>query len=166
MWNGGVSDSESTRSSSGIISISPVAMFSLTAPDRFATFPTTATTYSLRSFAAFSISAASTLPSSNTTWIIPERSLTSTNTRPPLLRFFCTQPIMVAVSPTLAADSSPHLWVLFKPCIDSAIFLYLLFHLCVLFSTACLRNLHNSLQFLYIHLLLAALSETSYSSSY
>ena len=127
MWNGGVSDSERIRSSSGITSISPVARCSFTAPERFATVPTIATTYSARSLAAFSISAASHFPSSNTTWIIPERSLTSTNTRPPLLRFFCTHPIMVTFSPTLAADNSAHLWVLFNPFIDSAMFLYLLF---------------------------------------
>ena len=30
-----------------------------------------------------------TIFASNTTWMIPERSLTSTNTSPPLLRFFC-----------------------------------------------------------------------------
>ena len=37
-------------------------------------------------------------------------SLTSTNTRPPLLRFFCTQPIMVTVSPTFSCWQLPHLW--------------------------------------------------------
>ena len=88
MWNGGVSDSEEYE----VLPESPLSLLlqddHSTAPERFATVPPIATTYSARSLAAFSISAVSHFPSSNTTWIIPERSLTSTNTRPPLLRFF------------------------------------------------------------------------------
>ena len=125
MWNGGVSASARIRSSVGNTSISPVARFSFTAPERFATVPTTATTYSERSFVAFSITAASVFPSSHTIWMIPERSLTSTNTSPPLFLFFCTHPIIVTVSPILAADSSAHLCVLLSPFIDSAMIILL-----------------------------------------
>ena len=39
---------------------------------------------------------------------------------PPLFLCFATHPMTVTVSPTLAAESSPHLWVLFRPFIDSA----------------------------------------------
>ena len=119
--NGGVSDSDKILSSSGLISIAPVARFSLTAPERFSTVPTIATTNSLLSFAAFSRSALSVLPSSKTTWISPERSRTSTKTSPPLFLFFCTHPMMVTFSPMFASESSAHRCVLFSPVIDSAI---------------------------------------------
>src|SRR5699024_11039997 len=109
------------RISFGSTSISPVAILSLTAPERLATSPTMATTYSERRDAAFSRIAGSVFPSSHTTWMMPERSRTSTKTSPPLFLFFCTHPMTVTVSPTFAADSSPQRWVLFNPCIDSAI---------------------------------------------
>ena len=139
--NGGVCDSESTRSSLGITSISPVAILSFTAPERLSTFPTTATTYSARKDAAFSMIAASVVPSSHTTCIIPERSLTSVNTSPPLFLFFCTHPMIVTVSPTLAAESSPQRCVLLSPCIDSAMVIYFL----SLFSISYQQNLCSTL---------------------
>ena len=119
MGKGGVSASDKIRTWDALTSISPVARFSLTAPALFSTFPTTATTYSLRSFSALAKPSAPASLSSNITCSIPERSLKSTKMIPPLFLCLATQPITVTVSPTLAADNSPHLWVLFSPFIDS-----------------------------------------------
>src|SRR5699024_6710832 len=135
------------RISFGSTSISPVAILSLTAPERLATSPTMATTYSERRDAAFSRIAGSVFPSSHTTWMMPERSRTSTKTSPPLFLFFCTHPMTVTVSPTFAADSSPQRWVLFNPCIDSAI--VHLRNLCI--SLFCKLFLLELLVLLHVH---------------
>ena len=117
---GGVSASERIRICSAMISISPVARFSLTAPALFSTLPTTATTNSLLSFSAFAKFSLPHLSSSKISCKIPLLSRRSTKMIPPLFLCFATHPITVTVSPMLAADTSVHLWVLFNPCIDSA----------------------------------------------
>ena len=85
------------------------------------TTPVAATTYSLRSFAAFSNTSLPQSCSSYTSCKIPERSLRSMKIRPPLFLYLATQPITVTVLPTSALLSSVHLWVLCIPFIDSAI---------------------------------------------
>ena len=118
--NGGVSDSDNTRICSATTSISPVFKFSLTAPERFCTFPTTAITYSLRIPYAFLKPSLPTVFSSNKICKIPLLSLKSTKMSAPRFLLVCTQPITVTVSPIFAAETSVHLCVLFKPTIDSA----------------------------------------------
>ena len=120
MGKGGVSASDRMRTDCARTSISPVARFSFTAPARLSTLPTTAATNSLRSLPAFAKPSSPTSPSSKMICRMPERSLRSTKMMPPLFLCFATHPMTVTVSPTLAAESSPHLWVLFRPFIDSA----------------------------------------------
>ena len=108
-------------------------MFSLTAPDRFCNF-----SYNCNNIFTAKLCSLLDQRCIYTSFIKYNLDNSGTvsyiyKTRPPLLRFFCTHPIMVTVSPTLTADSSPHLWVLFKPCIDSAIF-YISFSLVPFYS--------------------------------
>ena len=84
------------------------------------TFPVTAMTNSLRSFSAFEKLSAPQSLSSKIICKIPLLSLKSTKIMPPLFLLFCTQPITVTCSPTLAVPSSVHLWDRFSPIIDSA----------------------------------------------
>ena len=123
MGKGGVCASARIRMLSALTSISPVFKFSLVAPERFVTVPTTAMTYSLLSLSAFAKFSAPQSLSSKIICKMPERSLKSTNTIPPLFLCFCTHPMTVTFCPSLAMETSVHLWVLFKPCIDSAIYL-------------------------------------------
>ena len=118
---GGVSDSDRIRRPDARTSMAPVARFSLTPPDRASTFPVTAMTNSLRSFSAFEKLSAPQSLSSKMICKIPLLSLKSTKIMPPLFLLFCTQPITVTCSPTLAVPSSVHLWDRFSPIIDSAI---------------------------------------------
>ena len=134
--NGGVSASERMRKDSAFTSSSPVARFSLTAPERAITSPSTAMTNSLRSFAAFSKPSSLIGPFSKIICIIPLLSRRSTKIIPPLLRLFCTQPIRVTFFPISAFVTSAQRQVLFRPFMDSAIFLFLLF------GTADTKNLH------------------------
>ena len=117
--NGGVSDSDKMRSVLTVTSISPVAKSSLIAPPRFLTTPSTAITNSLLRFLAFSKTSLSF--SSNTNWRIPDLSLKSIKIRLPKFLLFWTQPITVTVSPIFLLLTSVHLWLLWSPCIDSAI---------------------------------------------
>ena len=75
--NGGVSDSERTRSSSARSSIAPVARFSLTAPERAVTLPFTAITNSLLSFSAFAKPSLSISPSSKITCLFFHNCITA-----------------------------------------------------------------------------------------
>ena len=127
IWNGGVCDSERTLIDVAITSISPVFKFSFTAAERFWTIPSTATTNSLLKVPAFAKPSAPTLFSSNTICNIPLLSLKSIKIRLPKFLLFCTHPITVTFSPILALDTSVHLWLLCKPCIDSAIFMLLIY---------------------------------------
>ena len=119
---GGVSASAKMRTCLARTSISPVARFSFTAPPRFSTVPVTAITNSLRIFSALAKASSPQSASSKISCKMPERSRRSTNMIPPLFLCFCTQPITVTVSPTFFTESSPQRWLLFNPCIDSAIF--------------------------------------------
>lgn len=65
--------------------------------------------------------------------------------RLPKFLLFCTQPITVTFSPILAFDTSVHLWLLCKPCIDSAIlcslYFYYIFILISVWYRCCTANL-------------------------
>ena len=109
-------------SSSGMISISPVARFSLTAPERFSTFPTTATTYSdYEASLPSRISAASV-------FAFFTYNLNDSGTVSDIYEYESAF-ITIFLYPSHDCDSltcialqsySAHLWVLFNPCIDSA----------------------------------------------
>jgi hypothetical protein len=120
MGKGGVSDSERMRRLAALTSIAPVARFSLTPPERASTLPVTAMTNSLLSFSAFVKLSVPQSHSSKIICKIPLLSLRSTKIMPPLFLLFCTHPMTVTVSPTLAVLSSVHLWDRFSPIIDSA----------------------------------------------
>ncbi len=122
MGKGGVSDSERIRILSAATSISPVFKFSFTAAERFCTNPSTAMTNSFLKVPAFKNPSSPTVSWSNTICRIPERSLKSTKISAPKFLLFCTHPITVTFSPIFSVETSVHLWVLFNPCIDSAIF--------------------------------------------
>ena len=119
--NGGVSASDKILSVFTVTSISPVAIFSLTAPLRCLTTPSAAITNSLLRFLAFSKTSPSF--SSKTNCKRPERSLKSIKIKLPKFLLFWTHPITVTVSPIFLLDTSVHLWLLWSPCIDSAIIL-------------------------------------------
>src|SRR5699024_1817437 len=136
MGKGGTSDSESTRREFTRSSGSPVARCSFTAPPRFSTTPVTAITNSLLSFPAFSNPASSMLPFSKISCMIPERSLRSTNTIPPLLRAFCTHPINVILLPVISFVTSAQRQVLCSPFILSAIACVSFFVIYLLYSVA------------------------------
>ena len=119
--NGGVSDSERMRIAFALTSKFPVVRFSLDAPLLFSSTPVTAIQNSARNFPAFAKASLPQSSSSKTICKSPERSRRSTKIRLPLFLLFCTQPITVTSSPILALTTSAHLWLLFKPNIDSAI---------------------------------------------
>ena len=123
MGKGGVCDSERMRRSFAMISILPVVILGLTAPERFSTVPVTAITYSFLNWPARANPSAPVVSSLKISCSRPERSLKSIKIRLPRLRLFWTQPITVTVSPMAALTVSAHRWVLCNPLIDSAIIL-------------------------------------------
>src|SRR5699024_9802966 len=68
--------------------------------------------------------------------MIPERSLRSTNTIPPLLRAFCTHPINVILLPVISFVTSAQRQVLCSPFILSAIACVSFFVIYLLYSVA------------------------------
>ena len=119
--NGGVSASESILNSLAIISSLPVARSAFSAPFLLTKVPDTAIQNSALILLAFSNISIPQDSSSKIICTIPLLSLKSKNMIPPLTLFLATQPITQTVSPTLASTTSAHLWLLFKPSIDSAI---------------------------------------------
>ena len=124
--NGGVCASDRIRSEFALTSMVPVFNASFAAPPLFTTIPVTAMTNSLLSEQAFSKSSSPTNsfpePCSKIICNKPLLSRRSVKIIPPLFLLFATHPITVTLCPILASLTSVQRWVLFNPCMDSAIF--------------------------------------------
>ena len=105
--NGGVRASERTRISRALTSTSPVGILGLTvSAERAATSPTTAITYSPRTWSAAAWAAFETSGRA-TTWQMPSRSRRSMKITPPRSRRVAAQPMSVTVCPTCSVRRTP-----------------------------------------------------------
>ncbi len=103
----GVFASDRTRISRASTSTFPVSRLGLTvSAERAATSPTTATTYSERTWSAAAWASSDTSGRA-TTWQRPSRSRRSRKMTPPRSRRVAAHPMRVTVFPTWSSRSSP-----------------------------------------------------------